>query len=313
MNTVEGRFCRALEQTVRQLGWDPVPVAPGDRPSREEADAYWAQLRERAPHPLFAIEIGQGLQSGQFEIGGLLVMSCETLGEALRTLVDYLPMFSETAAAELRHEDGRTMLLYQPHEHDFCPREMEMVLSSVVSLARWATGGRAGPERIEFRHAPADQEQRYTALLHCDVRFHRPFDGIVFHEKTLDVPLVQANPALRDRLRELADEKLGELGGESVSARVASMLQRQPDLSRDQVADRLGMSARHLGRCLADEGLTFRGIRDRVLEKLARNALARGRNVSTVAIDLGFNDESAFTKAYRRWTGVTPSEFQARR
>lgn len=307
MNTVEGRFCRALEQTVRLLGWASVPAAPGDRPSRAEADHYWAQLRDLAPHPLFGIDIGQSLQSGQFEIGGMLVMSCDTFGEGLRTLVDYLPMFSETADAELRVDGDRIALLYRPHEDGFCPREMEMVLSSIVSLARWSTGGRASPECIEFRHLPADQEQRYRELLQCDVRFQCPVDRVVFAGDLLEVPLIHANPMLRDQLQEMADQRMRALGSESASARVAAILQRRPNLGRDQVADQLAMSARHLGRCLAEEGLTFRSIRDRVLEKRARNALAQGTSISAIAIDLGFNDESAFTKAYRRWTGVTPS------
>ena len=314
MHTVASRFCRALEQTARQLGWPAVPAAPaGGRLSREAVDGYWAQLRAQAPHPLFGIDIGRSLQGGQFEIAGLLVMSCESLGEALRTLVEYLPLFSQSARAELREEGGRITLRYVPHQADFCPREMEMVLSSVVSLARWCTGGGADPLRVEFRHAPADRVQRYAELLQCDVFFGCPVDCVVYRSDQLDAPLIQANPALRDRLRELADEKMREAGGASTSARVAAILQSHPELGREEVAGRLAMSARHLARCLAEEGLTFRAIRDRVLENLARHALANGRRISAIALELGFNDESAFTKAYRRWTGVTPSEFQSGR
>ena len=73
----------------------------------------------------------------------------------------------------------------------------------------------------------------------------------------------------------------------------------------------LAISGRHLNRRLADEGLSFKQLRDRELLHLAEMALRRDEKIAAIAEALGFSDESAFAKAFRRWTGMSPSQFRA--
>jgi AraC-like DNA-binding protein len=73
------------------------------------------------------------------------------------------------------------------------------------------------------------------------------------------------------------------------------------------------MSGRHLIRKLADEGTSFKLLRDTLLQDLAEQALAGGVRTGRIAEDLGFSDESAFAKAFKRWTGSTPARFREAR
>ena len=77
------------------------------------------------------------------------------------------------------------------------------------------------------------------------------------------------------------------------------------------VHDRIAaMSGRHLNRKLADEGFSFKQLRDRELQVLACRALERGDKIAGISAELGFSDESSFSRSFRRWTGMSPSQYR---
>ena len=83
--------------------------------------------------------------------------------------------------------------------------------------------------------------------------------------------------------------------------------------SKSQVARRLGMSERTLHRRLADEGESFQTLVTRARQDAAESLLRSGRHsLVDVAFLTGFSDQTAFTRAFKRWTGLTPSEFSDR-
>ena len=88
------------------------------------------------------------------------------------------------------------------------------------------------------------------------------------------------------------------------------MLRLQPQWGKERVAEALGMSGRHLVRKLQHEGVTFKLLRSSLLQKMAEERLQRGEPVSGIAEELGFSDESAFAKAFKRWSGQTPSQYR---
>jgi len=69
------------------------------------------------------------------------------------------------------------------------------------------------------------------------------------------------------------------------------------------------MSGRHLNRKLAAEGISFKGLREALLFDMAQPRLKQGQGVGAVAQELGFSDENAFARAFRRWSGQTPAQF----
>ncbi|MGB1464812.1 MAG: helix-turn-helix transcriptional regulator [Alcanivorax nanhaiticus] len=70
------------------------------------------------------------------------------------------------------------------------------------------------------------------------------------------------------------------------------------------------MSGRHLVRKLGEEGSSFKLLRDGLLQGMAEKQLQKGARLGDIAEALGFSDESAFSKAFKRWTGMTPAQFR---
>jgi AraC-like DNA-binding protein len=84
------------------------------------------------------------------------------------------------------------------------------------------------------------------------------------------------------------------------------------DCSRAEVARRLGLRPRTLVRRLQQSGTTFQALLDDTRSQIAKQLLHDTRSpVSRIAASLGYRDPTVFTRAFRRWTGLTPREFRA--
>jgi AraC-like DNA-binding protein len=135
----------------------------------------------------------------------------------------------------------------------------------------------------------------------------------VFPAAALELPLPNPNPRLAAALSEHADRLLGELvTTEQVTRRVRQEIAVQLPAgvaSIDDVADKLKMSARTLRRRLLDEGTTFSDQLDHVRRELALESVERGeRSLTEITFLLGFANLAAFNRAFRRWTGRSPTE-----
>ena len=95
-----------------------------------------------------------------------------------------------------------------------------------------------------------------------------------------------------------------------LASRVRAILMDTPTLGKERVGEHLAMSGRHLTRMLSEEGFSFRQLREQVLQTRAEAMLKRSEKVTVIAETLGFADDSAFTKAFRRWSGMTPTQFR---
>ena len=309
--TVTRRFSQALLEAATRLGIHLPALAAGEERIRLDVhDALWAQLAAASDDPLIGLQLALHLQVGHLDVAGLLLMSCETLGEALELYTEYHPIVSQGGEVWCHPAGSQMALCYAGHYEVFREARAEMSLACAMHIARWCTGDQFEASAVEFRHAPRDAVSRYGELLGCEVHFEAPEDRVLFSQDLLSRPLIQANPALRDQLRELADQSLARLGDRSFAATVAETVQRHPQAGKEEIAGLLAMSGRHLNRKLADEGFSFKQLRDRELQVLACRALERGDKIAGISAELGFSDESSFSRSFRRWTGMSPSQYR---
>lgn len=309
--TVTLRFSQAIRQAADRLGIAlPVAGPDSERVPLETQDALWEAFCSASGEPLIGLRLGLELQAGHLDLAGLLLMSCETYGESLDALLEYYPIVGEGGDFNISNDGDEVRLSYLPHYQVRVAERVENVMAALLNLSHWNSGGAFRASRIELSHAPLDQPDRYHQLLGCPVQFGSGHNSICFSSALLSLPLIQANAAMRDQLRRLADEKLGQLGDDSLARQVAALICKQPRWGKERIADHFAMSGRHLIRLLTEEGLTFKQIRDRELLRLAQQALQEDIRITDVAIQLGFSDESAFAKAFRRWTGMSPAQYR---
>lgn len=276
-------------------------------------DELWEVLCQSSGDPLTGLRLGLEIQVGHLDSLGMLLVTCDTLGEALEELVEYTPVISDGGDFQMRHEGDLVFIEYRPRFHVRQAERAEAAMGSLLHLTRWATGGHFKPAGIWLRHQPLAEPARYQALTDCPVHFGAEQYRLGLASDQLALPQIQANSVLRDHLRQLADHMLAELGRQSLCAEVEQLIRAQPRWGKERIAAELQISGRHLHRRLAEDGLSFKVLRDSVLQSMARQLLDTDQRLAQIAEQLGFSDENAFTRAFRRWQGVTPAGYRESR
>lgn len=274
-------------------------------------DRIWDEFCAASGDPLIGLHLGLDTQPGNLDIVGLLLMSCDDVAEALEMLVDYQQIIGEGGEFFLERGEALWRVRYESRFHCRSRERMEAVFATLLHLGRWISGGAFMPQHISFQHRAAADSAAYRELLRCAVDFEARENEIIFSAAQASLPLIQSNPAVTKHLRVMADQMLASLGSQTLPHQVQLLLQEHPAANKEEIAEKLHMSGRHLNRLLAEDGASFKLLQDTTRRQLAEKALREaGARMADIAEQLGFSDESAFAKAFRRWTGQSPGEFR---
>jgi len=191
--------------------------------------------------------------------------------------------------------------------------QIEFWVAVLIRLCRQLTGRHLRPARVRLTHFRGHGQSRLSRFVGCPVEFGAAVDEILFAPAVLTLPVVKADPYLNRLLVDVCEHALvNRRAPDSFAARVENAI--APLLPHGQaranpVATQLGMSPRTFARRLAEEGLTFSRLLNRLRLELARRYLVQERlPISKVAWLLGYKEVGAFSHAFRRWTGKSPSE-----
>ncbi|MBY6189064.1 AraC family transcriptional regulator [Microbulbifer agarilyticus] len=327
MNTADTRtvtlsYTRAILSALGQLNLTLPGTAQDllaaineeERVPMQVQEEIWLAVQEAHPDPLLGVRLGQAMQGSQMGLVGYLLMTQKNLGAAIDQLLVYHPLLGEGGQFELRRSSYYVDVCYHPNYLRCARLRVETVLSTLLSQSRAMTGREFQPQSVQFAYPTPSLavQQQYQQVLQAPVQFNAEVSGIRLRTQDLEIPLVAADRQVMARLKPEADALLKALTSKSLQLRVAHLLQQEPQLSREQVAARLCISPRHLGRKLLEENASFRAIQDEVRSHYACQWLREGQKTNVdIAAALGYCDESAFGKAFRRWTGLSPKNFKA--
>lgn len=253
-------------------------------------------------------------RAGSGFVGLLLRWLAEsrTLADALKKQVELIPLNTRTAAARLVIEDDRAALELTANfpEEDVAAAIEDGVIAITVFSLRALVGARWRPTCVEFLHAPTTTRLAYERLLGCRVRFNQPRSAVVFSANDLHLPLQTPVSSLQADLAAAAT-RLGLGFQDRARATIRARL-ADPDLDRAAIAAALGVSSRTFNRRLAEQGLSFAALLQDTRYRAARQLLAGSdTRLGTIALALGYPDQSAFSRAFRQWSGVAPRAWRA--
>jgi AraC-like DNA-binding protein len=189
---------------------------------------------------------------------------------------------------------------------------LEYAVGALVRFLGDTLEGVFHPSAVDFPHRARGAVAEYEALLGGSVRFRRPACQLTFDRSVLGVRMPLANPLVAQVVEEemRRERRTAEAGSfrTRVERAIQELAHRPGGGDGCHVARFLGVSMRTLQRSLEREGTNFRSTRERVLRELADELLADPElPITQIATRLGFADAAAFGKAFRRWTGETPS------
>jgi AraC-like DNA-binding protein len=304
------RFLRDVGVTDATREDEFVPVANVD-------DALLAIATARADES-FGLTLARAIVR-PLGLFGHLVWLSGTLRDALLRAARFYSLVTGRATLTLDEPKGATLATLTRHQlgGGHGGRILtEFSFASSVLRARSATEGRFHVRAMRFTHEPSDPRP-YEALFEAPMAFGASEDQLVLDVAELDLPLASADPITAAAIEAQATQMIPRGGhvplGDRVRRAAAELLASDPSLpSLPAIARRVGVGERALRRRLAREGsVTLRAIVESVRRARASELLASGHAVKEVAFLLGFSEPSAFSRAYKRWTGETPSTRRA--
>jgi AraC-like DNA-binding protein len=308
----------APAELYRAAGLDPAML---DDPDRRIPYAQIVALYEEAARltgdDAFGLHLGERTSPKVFDVLGYVLINSPTLGEGLSRVVRYHSIWNDGAGYTLDTDGARARLGYNYLTLDGrdCRHDCEMTLAITVHLSRAATRVEWTPVEVSFQHARPRDISEHQRIFRSPVHFSRPANEVVFDASLLSLPVADADAALCALLERHAEEMLSKFprrGGltDEVRRRLCDAL-GGGDLGLDTLAQQLGLSARTLQRKLKDEGTSHHDLLEEIRRDLSKRYLQEPRMaICEVAYLLGFSDASAFHRAFRRWTGLTPAEFR---
>ena len=307
---------------LRELGTDPAEIAasagldPNGLDSLENQIPFVAigrvlrhcAVKTGCQH--FALLLGQRTRLSHLGLPGQLARHSPTLGAAIGTFAVYAHLDSQGLATFLLEKDGVATIgpvIYQKGaEHG--DQIYDLYIAATLSIMRELCGARWRPERALFSHSKPTDLGPYRSAFQAPCQFNAERTALVFPASVLDHGLVGADPE-QLRILEAQAHARDDLSVVFRLRRTLRILLLAQGASGDEVARLLSMHHRTLNRRLKAEGTTFQQLLDQVRFEAACQLLDTARiPITEIAVSLGYAQTSAFSRAFRRWSGATPIE-----
>jgi AraC-like DNA-binding protein len=270
--------------------------------------------------PGLGLRMGESANIGAYDVLGHLVEHSGTLRKALHTVTRYARIVMDGPELTVCEEGDAATLRYEglSGEAPEIRLSAEFVVSSLLYLVRRFVGESALPRKAFFAYAAPPHHAQYTEMFRGREHFSHPFTGIEIDRAWLDRSHAYGSPELCSFLLSRADMLLARVDQDAPVAerlrRVLSSQDLQTKPTMDTVARELGMSARSLRRRLQEERAIYNDLVEDARALHAKRMLSDPRlSVQEAAYALGFGTPAAFTRAFKRWTGVAPTTFRSAR
>ncbi|MGL6108907.1 MAG: AraC family transcriptional regulator [Rubrivivax sp.] len=317
----------AADALLRDTGLDePAVRDPQVRTSIEQYVQVGRNVVRLRPDSDFGLRVGARLHLSSYGMYGYALLCTETLRQAFDTGARYHPLTGAVMSPRWIERDDRVvwrfpslqvlqgerpgLALDAAQYRLFLEIQAMVVVVGIMDImGTWCTPALAG-----FALPPPPYAETVAKALGCPVRFGQSATELHYPRAWLDRAPQLANPIAAAQMSDTCAQMLGQLQrADGVSHRVGEELTRTPGRFPDMeaIANTLCMTSRNLRRKLEAEGTSYQALLDGVRQSLARDYLNNSfLGVDDIAAALGFSDAAAFRHAFKRWTGITPTEFR---
>jgi len=305
-----------LSDLVRQEAMARQQSASSARYSGALIFRLWERIDRLSNDPIVGFRMALAARLKTFGVLGQILPQAGTVLDAFRQTERYSAIASQAARVTIA---ARGEMLAATIEADVpanAPARNIMLwaLTNLSLMPQRLTGSSVRPKLVECAFPSPGPAAARVLRAHFPVRFEAPANRLTFDRAvgTLRIPTADAD--LQSLLADVIERELARLGPsasfqQGIKAVLAGMINgTMPSI--EAVSARAGLSKRTLQRRLLDAGTSFQGVLGDVLREIAEQHLADGRLThSEIAFLLGYSEESAFSRAYRTWTGRPPSQF----
>ena len=259
----------------------------------------------------FALSAARAMKATDFHVVGLGFLASSSLLSFCRRLEKFLPVITGAGTIHLEEHDTTYRLVTRPFGR-MCPNSQDSWMAFILRLIQYIHSDRFKPIRIDMMHsAPRDGIVFYNDYFGAPVSFGQEACALEFAKEDGRVPLLSGCEELAAIQDIRALDYLTRVSAEDVVARVQmaiiDSLRDDSAVSLEAIASRLKLGARQIHQRLAMNRTNFQTVLDQTRQFLAKQFLRDPKlPITEIAYMLGFTDSANFSRAFRRWTGVSP-------
>jgi AraC-like DNA-binding protein len=319
-------FLRPLAQYLTLKGLDPEPLfarhgldvaeinVPDHRVSSDATQALLNEAQSLLDEPALGISLARHSEYSSFGGLGVALAAGGDVRAVLTRITRYHALISDAVTSELSETPQQlTITFARRGEHEPHPQAVLFVMASIVRMLRFRIDRQCNPVLVA---CPIAEEACTTAMaryFRCSVQHSDDF-RLGFLPDVSGTRLDASDPEMAAMLEATLSERLASQSGTPLSVRLALWLEsRLPEgePSLTEAAGAFCMSGRSLQRRLKEEQLSFQKLVDNTRRALVERHLhTPGMTMTQLAFLLGFSDVSSFSRAFKRWFGVSPSRYQ---
>ena len=300
-----------------QAGLDPAKWnEPDARFDDIKLDDAWTLAIELTGDPCIGLRVANCFNPASLQALGFAWLTSCSLYDALSRLVRYYRVISDSmelelavAGQECRVSIGK--VLHRRRSHD---QSQDAMWAALISMCRLSTSDSFVPLAVELERPEPPCVADFYALFRAPITFGARRDSMIFRRDEVERPLPTANRALAHGNEQIGADYLARLDRKRFSDRGRHRLEETlpaGGVGAGEVARALNLSLRTLQRRLADEDTTWSELHDQARHDLALRFIGERRmSVKEATYVLGFSEPANFTRAFRRWTGRSPTEYR---
>lgn len=259
--------------------------------------------------------IGENYDLALLDEVGRAVLSATTLGSALRRLGEHFPLLQDATELRLDISGESATMSYRILDPDIWPRHHDAMfsLAIIAQIIKRAKGAEWDKTELAFEAEARDNRMELSKTIGTSCNFGADTNQISMPLAFLDLPMPMAegHADMRSLSRQLVAKRRATSTVDRVSAIVFREL-NEGRLNQEQLACEIGMSSRTLRRRLAEEGYNFQQILDdcRMRQAAFDFRTRPDLSIAQIALRLGYSEHSTFTRAFSRWSGMSPQLFR---
>jgi AraC-like DNA-binding protein len=306
-------LCRACGLVYAKL-MDPEVRLP-----RDQAGRLWREAAKRSDDPLLGLHAAARAPVGANNLLIHMVVSSRTLLEGLRRTLPYQRMLAHGRVVTLEERDDDVAMRLSRVEGDLpiTRNEVEFLAVMLVRLGLFALNGAWRLRTVHFEHAPPRDADEYQRVFRSPVLFAQRENALVVPAAVMSLRLPHHCAETVRALETAAEARVRALAAPSIAGDVRGRVLMHLRATRtvadvDTIAAELHLSARTLQRRLTDERRRFSTVADEARRDLAVELLDGEATLERIAAAVGFADTSVLVRAFKRWTGKTPTDYRSR-
>ena len=283
---------------------------------QDQVTRLWNAAAEASNDPLFGLKTGFKIQSTSYPALGYALMASKDFLACCKRMVRFQDVLAEGLYLELKQENQQYAFVFGIKDCDLPPSQhaVDAMFSSFLNFTAWLTQKHVNPVRATLQRKAPQNPVPFDDIFNCPIDYSCNQNCLFFTNENMHFPLATADEVIAnihdDNVSRLLEKQLkGNTTSNVRNLIIDGLPKGEP--KQDTIAEHMNISTSTLKRRLSEENTRFKSLLDETRAQLAIGYLQQSHlSLTRIAELLGFSETSGFNRAFKRWKGISPKQWQ---